>query len=77
MTPTEILEELSKLPATERLAILEAALREAREEMQPGNPTTELTERQVPPARERRSGSLDEVEGFRGFLLRIFRVFTG
>ncbi|HEY7350485.1 MAG TPA: tRNA (N6-threonylcarbamoyladenosine(37)-N6)-methyltransferase TrmO [Ktedonobacterales bacterium] len=38
MTPAEILEELKRLPATERLSIIEEALHLTREEMQQGGP---------------------------------------
>ncbi|HEY7357952.1 MAG TPA: hypothetical protein VH590_15845 [Ktedonobacterales bacterium] len=46
MTSAEILEELRKLPASERLSILEAALHLTREEMQQGAQTPRWTEEQ-------------------------------
>ncbi len=45
MTPTEILEELSKLSATERLAILEAALHLTRQEMRQADQPLSKAER--------------------------------
>ena len=46
MTPTEILEELRKLSAPERLSILEEALHLTREEMQQGGQASRWTEEQ-------------------------------
>jgi hypothetical protein len=46
MTQTEILEELKKLPTTERLTIIEAALCLIREDLQQVEPPLARTERQ-------------------------------
>lgn len=46
MTQTEILEELKKLPTTERLTIIEAALRLTREDLRQMGPPLTHTERQ-------------------------------
>jgi hypothetical protein len=46
MTPAEILEELRRLPASERLSVLEAALHLTREEMRQENKAALWTEDQ-------------------------------
>jgi hypothetical protein len=51
MTPAEILEELKRLPATERLSIVEEVLHLTREEMQQGAQVSQWTEEQQQLAR--------------------------
>lgn len=80
MTPIEILDALSRLPPAERLQVLEAALRMAREEMAQGAAPSSwgTPEQKMAQARERSSGPLNEEdERFGQWLIRkIFRVFT-
>lgn len=86
MSPTEILEALSRLPPAERLEVLEAALRLTREEMAQGTAlrrsgplpaSTEKPEQKMAQARERLYASLKEDEeepAEPSFLQKIFRV---
>lgn len=55
MTPAEILEELKRLPATERLSIVEEVLHLTREEMQRESQATNWTEEQQQLARAARA----------------------
>lgn len=92
MTPTELLEALRKLPAAERLAFIEAAIRMTREEMEQGILPASAAQRpgllpawtEPPGQRPAPRRSLDDVEldeldqegKEQGFLQKIFRVFT-